>query len=232
VPKFAWGEAVSDHPLWRFQAAGGILFALIIFGAAFAARRDASAPLALWLAVTANAIAGGSLIGWSIANVPIESLGLGGWVRSLAFVGVASLAPPVLSAAVMAGTPLPRFSRLLGPAAERVRDRLALLVGALLIATMLLAILAALGLVFDPRYRDFPFAPLTAAGVPFFMHSLAMARPIGRHGAAEWAGAGILALAVPYIVLNESFANWQSLWLCAALTALAFSLARVRDAQS
>ena len=32
--------------------------------------------------------------------------------------------------------------------------------------------------------------------------------------------------------LNESFANWQSLWLCAALAALAFSLARVRDAQS
>jgi hypothetical protein len=132
----------------------------------------------------------------------------------------------------MRGTPLPRFSRLLGPVAERVRDRLALLVGALLIATMLLAILAALGLVFDPRYRDFPFAPLTAASVPFIMHSLTVPRPIGRHGAAEWAGAGILTLAVPYIVLNESVANWQSLWLCAALTALAFSLARVRDAQS
>jgi hypothetical protein len=232
VPKFAWGGAVSDHPLWRWQAAGGILFALIVFGAAFAARREASAPLALWLAVTANAIAGGALIGWSIANVPVESLGLGGWLRSLAFAAVAMLAPPAVSAAIMGGTPLPRFSRLLGPAAERVRDRLALLVGALLIATMLLAILAALGLVFDPRYRDFPFAPLTAASVPFIMHSLTVPRPIGRHGAAEWAGAGILALAVPYIVLNESVANWQSLWLCAALTALAFSLARVRDAQS
>jgi hypothetical protein len=33
-------------------------------------------------------------------------------------------------------------------------------------------------------------------------------------------------------VLNESFANWQSLWLCAALIALAFSLVRVRDGQS
>jgi hypothetical protein len=42
----------------------------------------------------------------------------------------------------------------------------------------------------------------------------------------------VLALCVPYIVFNESFANWQSLWLCAALAALAFSLARVRDAQS
>ena len=73
APKFAWGQAVSDHPLWRWQAAGGILFALIVFGAAFAARREA--PPRLWLAVTANAIVGGALIGWSIANVPVESLG-------------------------------------------------------------------------------------------------------------------------------------------------------------
>ena len=63
-----------------------------------------------------------------------------------------------------------------------------------MIATMLLAILAALGLVFDPRYRDFPFAPLTAAVVPFFMHSVTMPRPLGRHGAAEWLAAGMLAL--------------------------------------
>ena len=34
APKFAWGEAVSNHPLWRWQAAGGIAFALIVFGAA------------------------------------------------------------------------------------------------------------------------------------------------------------------------------------------------------
>ena len=232
TPKFAWGEAVSNHPLWRWQTAGGILFALLVFGAAFAVRRDAPAPPALWLAVTANAIAGGSLIGWSLANVPIESLGAGGWLRSLAFVAVALLAPPSLSAAVMRGTPLPRFSRLLGPAADRSRDPFALVVGAILIATTLLAMLCALGLVFDPRYRDFPFAPLTAAAVPFVMHSVTMPRPLGRHGTAEWASAGVLALSVPYIVLNESFSNWQSLWLCAALTALAFSLARVRDAQS
>jgi len=231
TPKFMWGEAVSNHPLWRWQAAGGVAFALLVFGAAFAARRDTPPP-ALWLAVTANAIAGGTLIGLSIANAPVEALGLGGWLRSLTMVAVAALVPPILGAAVMRGTPLPRFSRLLGPAAERSRDPLMIAVGSLLIATTLLAMLAALGLVFDPRYRDFPFAPLTAAIVPFYMHSTSMPRPIGRHGAAEFAGAGMLALAVPYIALNESFANWQSLWLCAALIALAFTLVRVRDAQS
>ena len=219
TPKFAWGQAVSNHPLWRWQAAGGVLFSLIVFGAAFVLRRGAPAP-GLWLAVSVNAIVGGTLIGWSIANVPLESLGPSGWLQSLAFVGVALLTPPVLSAAALRGTPLPRFSRLLGPAAERIRDPLAWLTGALLIAVTLLAILSALGLVFDPRYRDFPFAPLTAAVVPFLMHSVTMPRPLGRQGltrfgAAEWAAAGVLALSVPYIALNEGFANWQSLWLCA-----------------
>jgi glucan 1,3-beta-glucosidase len=69
-PKFQWGEAVSNHPYWKAQAAGGILFAVIVFAAGFVARRGAPPPR-LWLAVTANAIAGGTLIGWSIANVPV-----------------------------------------------------------------------------------------------------------------------------------------------------------------
>ena len=230
TPKFTWGEPVSNHPLWRWQAAGGIVFALIVFAASFAVRREA--PFGLWLAVTANAIAGGALIGWSVTNVPVESLGVGGWLRSLVYAGVVLLTPPVLSAAAMRGAALPRFSRLIGPAAERVKDPLTRLTGALLIAVTLLAIVAALGLVFDPRYRDFPFAPLTCAVVPFFMHGVTTPRPPGRHGAAEWAAAGVLALSVPYIALNEGFANWQSLWLCAALALLAFTLARVRDAQS
>ena len=230
-PKFEWGEAVSNHPQWKLQAAGGIAFAVLVFGAAYAARRDRDAPLSIWLAVTANALAGGVLIGWTIANVPVESLGIGGWLRSLAFTAVALLAAPALSAATMRGTPLPRFSALLGPASDRIGDPLARLVGAVLIATMLLAFMVALALVFDPRYRDFPFAPLTAMAVPLLTHSLALPRLQGARGAAELAGTTLLVLSVPYIVLNEGFANWQSLWLCAALAALAFSLARVRGAQ-
>jgi len=145
---------------------------------------------------------------------------------------VAALSAPVVSAAITRGEPIPRLSRLLGPASERARDPLALAVGALLIATALLAVLTALGLVFDPRYKDFPFAPLTAAAVPFLLHTLAMPRPPGARGAAEILTALVLALSVPYIVLNESLANWQSLWLCASLLALAVTLAQVRDARS
>jgi hypothetical protein len=39
----------------------------------------------------------------------------------------------------------------------------------------------------------------------------------------------VLALSALYILFNEGFANWQSLWLCAVLAALAINLARVRD---
>ena len=228
-PKFEWGEAVSNHPLWRWQAAGGICLRFCVRRGVGGARRRAAT--ALWLAVTANALAGGVLIGWTIAIVPIESLGIGGWLRSLAFIAVVLLAAPALSAATMRHSAMPRLSALIGPASERLVDPLARLIGGMLIAAMLLAFMAALGLVFDPRYVDLPFAPLTAITVPLLTHSLALPRPQGERGAAEIVGAALLALSVPYIVLNEGFANWQSLWLCATLVALALSLARVRGAQ-
>jgi glucan 1,3-beta-glucosidase len=59
-----------------------------------------------------------------------------------------------------------------------------------------------------------------------------MPRPPGLRGAAEVSGAAILALSVPYILLNETVANWQAVWICAALAAIAFSLTQVRDAQN
>jgi len=95
-----------------------------------------------------------------------------------------------------------------------------------------LAIQVALGLVFDPRYRDFPFAPFTCAVVPLFLHSQMMRRSAGVRGTAEMIGAGMLALSAVYIVLNETVANWQSLWLCAVFAALAIILVRVRGERS
>jgi glucan 1,3-beta-glucosidase len=230
--KFAWGEAVSNHPYWRWQAGGGIAFAALVFAAAFAARRKKAITPAVLLAVTVNAISGGWLIGWTIENVPLESLGLAGWSRSLALTVITILSPLVLSSATSAGTLLPRMSDLLVGADEREPDRLAFTAGILAVTTMLLAIHVALGLVFDPRYKDFPFAPLTAAAVPFLTHSLTSPSRTGRRGAAELAAAGLLGLSVIYIVPNEGLANWQSLWVCAALVAFAISLARVRGAPS
>ena len=228
--KFVWGEPVSNHPQWLGEGIAGVAFAVIIFALTFLAGRKA--PPLLWGAVTTNAIVGGGLIGWTIANVPLQSLGAGGWIRSCALAAVAMLNPLAVSLAIMRGVALPRFSKLLGPAAQRTHDPLTLIVGTLLIATTLLAVLTALGLAFDPRYKDFPFAPLTAAAVPFLLHTLIMPRPPGERGTSEILAALLLALAVPYIVLDESFANWQSLWLCGALAAIAVTLIQARGARS
>src|SRR5262249_25618362 len=147
--------------------------------------RTKDTPVSFWVAVSANAFVGGALIGWTIENVPVESLGAGGWSRSLALAAVAITSPVLLSVAVMCSPPVPAFFRAFGPKAQRIQNPLAQSLGIILAATMLLAFVVALGLVFDPRYRDFPFAPLTAAIVPFLVHSVIVGRSKGIRPAAE-----------------------------------------------
>jgi glucan 1,3-beta-glucosidase len=90
----------------------------------------------------------------------------------------------------------------------------------------------ALGLAFEPRYRDIPFAALTAAVVPYLALWASTERRPGAPAVAERTAAVALAAAAVYIVLNESFANWQALWFGAALLALAFILTQARAAPS
>jgi glucan 1,3-beta-glucosidase len=229
--KFKFGEPVSNHPAWIWQAAGGVAFAALIFAAAWTAGSERRKRPALWLAVGVNAIAGGVLFGWAIENVPLESLGVGQWSRSIAMAAVAFVTPILASSPLLCGKSLPALSRVLGTADLRKQDVLAFACGIVLIATLLLAVQIALGLVFDPRYKDFPFAPMTAAIVPLLMLSFAVEAPARARGLAEMAGAVLLALSIVYIVPNETLANWQSLWLCTAFAALALTLFRVRDAQ-
>ena len=65
------------------------------------------------------------------------------------------------------GRPLPTFLELLGPRDGRTGTVLTVLLGLTLIVTTLIGAETALGFAFDPRYRDFPFAALTMAVVPF-----------------------------------------------------------------
>lgn len=231
-PKFVWGEAVSNHPLWAWQAAFGVVLTLVTFGAAMTAARRSGQTLrtAEWGAIAVLAATGGVLSGWALAAAPVESLGLGGWMRSVALCAVAILAAPLSAAAVAARMPAPGFADILADA-RRTQPWLRFGYGIILIITTALAIQVALGLVFDPRYRDFPFAALTAATVPFLLHGFCV-RGRGVRGLAETVAAALLALGVIYIAPNEGFANWQSLWLCGALVLLAVTLLRVRGAQS
>jgi exo-beta-1,3-glucanase (GH17 family) len=229
APKFSFGGAVSDHPHWPMQALAGIALAALTFGAAFAARRN-SEPSRLWRKIAALALPAALLFGWTIETVPLESLGAGGWLRSLAFALVAAAAPIVCAAGCAAGQRPPPFAFVLGRASDR-RDGLKCALGAVAIALMLLSLQAALGLVFDPRYRDIPFAPQTAAMVPFLVLQFSTPRVAGSRPAAETVAAAALAIAAVYIAVNETIANWQALWFSAGLIGLAFTLVRVRDGQ-
>jgi hypothetical protein len=228
--KFIWGEPVSNHPQWQWQAAGGIVFAGLIFLCAIAARRGQT-PLPVWIAVSLVAVVGGATIGWTVENIPPESLGIGGWMRSLAQCAAALAAAPLAAYALMAGRPVERFSYVLGDTRAPNRAPIMLALTGTLIAVTILALMAALGLTFDPRYKDFPFAPLSGGVVPLFILSVLGPSAKGARGTSELVAAAVLVACATYIAINEGFANWQSLWFCGMLAGLAVTLTRVRSEQ-
>jgi glucan 1,3-beta-glucosidase len=135
------------------------------------------------------------------------------------------------AAAAAAESAPPALSSLFGRIG-RPLNALQWTLGGTLAALMLVATEAALGLVFDPRYRNIPFAPLTAAVVPFLAVRLWTSPGGGRSARAERVASVMLAVSAVYVVFNEAFANWQSVWFCAVLLVLAFILWRARDAPS
>jgi exo-beta-1,3-glucanase (GH17 family) len=230
--KFAWGKPVSNHPQWLWQALAGILLAGAVFAVVALLGQPNKLSLAGWVGVLANAVIPGIFFGWAIANIPVESFGVGGWVRSLALLAVVLVAPLAGTAALVRGIAVPPFARLLGRADERSSGLTASVLGTGLVILTVLAIQVALGLVFDPRYRDFPFVSLTAATTPYAVLALVADRGRPWPSAAETIAAVTLALSAIYIALNETMANWQAVWLSAVLLVLAAILARLRAGRS
>jgi glucan 1,3-beta-glucosidase len=229
-PKFNLaGGTVSDHPEWPMQAVAGIVVAALGFAGAFAAGRGKGSSAFLWGRVAVLTFLPAILFGWTLETVPVESFDAGSWLRSLAFAVIAALSPIACAAACVVNRPAAAFALLLGGKIER-RDRFDWVLGGILITVMLLAVEAALGLVFDPRYRDIPFAPLTAAVWPFLVLTFSVPRVGGARAAAETLAGAAFVSSAGYIAFNEGFANWQSLWFCAALIVFAFTLARARVA--
>jgi exo-beta-1,3-glucanase (GH17 family) len=229
APKFSFDGVVSDHPHWLTQASAGIVLAGAIFTAAWFAGRGKAAPALLWPRIAALAFPSAALFGWIIERLPIDGFTAGSWLRMLAFVVTAAAAPIACAAACAAGRRAPSFAAVLSRS-DSARDALGVFVGFSLIALTLLSVLTALGLVFDPRYRDIPFAPQSAGVVAFLVLTVSVPRPDGRRAMAETVAALVLALSAGYIAFNETFANWQAVWLCAGFLGLAVILLRARDA--
>ena len=160
-----------------------------------------------------------------------ESYGFGGWLGWGALLTAAIASPLLCANALMSGRALPTFLELLGPRDGRVRSVLTMMLGAVLAVTVLIGAETALGFVFDPRYRDFPYAALTMAVVPFSTLMLLNRPQAGVRPIAEAVFAGLLAGAALYTVFNEGSDNWQSLWTCAIYFLLAVTLWQARAVQ-
>lgn len=220
LAKFTWGQPVSDHPRWIAQTLGGIAFAAVILFAAYLGGGGGTA--ARWsIAAAVAAVAGGSL-GLAVESAPVESLGLGGWMRTIAMLAVAVSLPVVAIPAMLRGEALPGFAEILGDG--RPRALLLLALGGLAIVLTVLVLHVAFGLVFDPRYKDFPNAAL--AGPAIAMLALALPARAANGGFAERFISYMLAGGAVYIAFNEGFANRQSLIFVALLAAMAVSLLR------
>jgi glucan 1,3-beta-glucosidase len=113
---------------------------------------------------------------------------------------------------------------MLGHRGSAPTNTVAFALGGCLVVLVALAAQSALGLVFNPRYRDFPFAALTAAVVPFLTLMPSWPTRKDWQTNAETVASIALILCAIVIALAETPANWQALWFCAGLAALAVSL--------
>jgi glucan 1,3-beta-glucosidase len=157
-----------------------------------------------------------------------ESYGAGGWLLWGALLLAATAAPIVGANALMSGRALPTFLELLGPKNYQTQSMPAIMHGLTLMVTIVIGTETALGLVFDPRDKDFPYAALTMAAVPFAALTLLNRPKKGIRPMAESLFAGVLLVAAIYTGFNEGPANWQSLWTCAAYMLLAVTLWQAR----
>jgi len=231
--KYPPGEAISNFPYWKWYMGAGMALSMLVFAVAgITLRRRPWTPRpSAWLGVGISATTAGILLGVGADKMYYESYGWGGWLQWGALLLAGILAPILASQALVLGRGLPTFLELLGPREGKLQSKLAVCLGLTLAVTALIASETALGFVFDPRYRDFPFASLTMAVVPFAM--LMINRPqTGVRPIAEAVFAGLLALSAAYVIVNEGRENWQSLWTCVIYFVFALTLWRARAEQS
>ena len=228
--KYPAGVGVTNYPFWKLQLGGGLLLGACVFAAAFwASRRRSNLPRPeSWAAVAISATVGGVLLGLAAEKWLHESFGLFSWVMQSPLLAAAIAAPLVCSMAVMSELGLPTLRDLIGRAQSRVRSPETIMLGGTLVVVTLIAAVTALNLVFDPRWRDFPYPALTMAAVPLWMVTLFNRSESKANPKAEASFATLLAVAALYILFNEGFANWQSLWVCAAYGLLSVTLWRLQ----
>jgi len=232
--KYPAGEPISNFPHWKAAMAAGMTLSVLVFlTAVLTLRRKPWPPrLLTWLAVGTSATVAGVLLGVAVDKLLVESYGLGRWIQWSLLLATGVLTPILAAHALMSGRPVPTFLDLFGPREDRSHDVMTWALGLTVAVTVLIGAQTALGFVFDPRYRDFPFASLTMAALPLFLLMLLNRPQQGPRPIAEAVFAGVFAVSALYTVFNEGPKNWQSLWTCAVYAMLALTLWRARVAQT
>jgi glucan 1,3-beta-glucosidase len=231
--KYPPGQAISNYPFWKLQMGSGMALSIFVFFAAWLTlrRRPWTPRLASWIAVALSATTAGILLGVATDKMFYESYGFGGWLGWGALLAAAIASPLLCTNALLSGRSLPTLLELLGPREARSKSVLTFILGAALLVTVLIGAETALGFVFDPRYRDFPFAALSMAVVPFASLTLLNRPQEGVRPIAEAIFAGLFASAALYTGFNEGADNWQSLWTCLLYFLLAVTLWQARAVQ-
>jgi hypothetical protein len=162
--------------------------------------------------------------------LPIDSVVTGDRFRSVLMFVLAFVVPMAASYALARGQGLAGFGEVLDPSRCRRSDGVGWILAALFIATVIAAVHVALGLVFDPRYKDFPVASLTGPAIALFILALTNSRTAPEPGQAELVAAAVLAGSALFIMANEGGANWQAVWFALLLILLALTALRARAA--
>jgi glucan 1,3-beta-glucosidase len=233
TPKYPPGQPISNFPHWTVEMGAGAGYCVAVFLSAWLARRRKpwSPPQQTWIGVAISAAAGGTLLGFAFEKFTVESLGPGASLKWGALLVAGLISPFVVAVALTSGRSMPTFVELIGPRHLRDMRPLTILLGAVLAVAAVVGAETALGFVFDPRYRDFPFAALTMATLPLALLTMLNPRSHGVRQLPECVLAGLLALSAIYVSINEGFANWQSDWTCGIYLVLAATLFRARGEQ-
>lgn len=228
--KYPPGIPVSNYPLWKLQMSGGMALAIVIFGVAGLTlrRKPRQTGLASWLAVGLSATTAGILLGVAAQKMFYESYGVVNWLQWGTLLAAATASPLFAANALMAGRAPPTFLELMGPKEYQTPSPLTLMHGLVWIVIIVIGTDTALGFVFDPREKDFPYASLTMAAIPFLAMTLLNRPRKGIRPMAESIFVGVFLLAAIYMGFSEGSDNWQSLWTSGAYVLLAMTLWRAR----
>jgi glucan 1,3-beta-glucosidase len=233
--KFRWGEPVSNHPRWRLIAALGIGAAFLVIATAWIARRKDDARGDDWardLAIAVIALGAGLVFGWAVLGLPMEPPEPGDRLRSAGMIVLSLLVPMVAAGAVARSAPLGSLAVALNAQLHRHVDAWSVILAILFAATLVAAIHVALGLVFDPRYKDFQLALLSGPVMALAVVALVREPASPLPGIAEWVAAGVLVGSALFVMFNEGIANWQALWFGTLLLLLALTAYRAAPGRS